>query len=161
MMRMWHTLTLSLMLASVLSCGESGNDPANGSCRLRCNHPEQDVCNEPASIPNFQAQRASWTSSICGASPAGAQFPFLVEGRCSNGARLLYTGGGTSAERRYYDADGRFLGLESGTDAGNGAGGDCREFSAYWPERIACGSGTVTQIHCGTILQLGDQIEPW
>jgi hypothetical protein len=100
----------------------------------------------------FEATLADWTTSKC-LHPlgTGSQFPFLVEGSCANGRRMLYTGTGISVERRYFDSEGTFQGLETGSDGCNGCCGS-------WPTTIPCGAAEVTRVICGAALVRGSPI---
>jgi hypothetical protein len=101
---------------------------------------------------SYEATLADWTTSKClHPSGMGSQFPFLVEGSCANGRRMLYTGTGTTVERRYFDSEGAFQALETGSDGCDGCCGS-------WPTTIPCGAAEVTRVICGAALGVGSPI---
>jgi hypothetical protein len=100
--------------------------------------------------PDFDATLVDWSAGRCGSGFGG--FPFFVEGACMNGGHVLYSGTGTTTERRFFDATGRFQAVQTGSDAG--APG-CAVAS---PAPFTCGSVTVTRVLCGTALAVGDVI---
>jgi hypothetical protein len=100
--------------------------------------------------PDFAATLADWSANRCGAGFGG--FPFLVEGACMNGGHVVYSGTGTTIERRFFDAAGHFQAAQTGSDAGAPT---CAVGSLA---PLACGSVTVTRVLCGNALGVGETI---
>jgi hypothetical protein len=181
MLRAWHMLAPALALA--LSCSEAVTQPvddaaldaggedamdvsepersdagvgaradaeaspmAEAGCPSGCPHEIQGYCSElPLSpLQDFESTLAVWREKPCSW--------FRVEGSCASGGKVLYSGTGLSIERRFFDSEGRFEALQTGTDATPPGCG------RPWPNPISCGEAVISQVICGTRLQVGEVI---
>lgn len=126
------------------------------ACPSGCPIETQGYCSELPVSPllDFEATLTAWRTDKCPAQNGEfiGGFPFLVEGTCSSGGRVLYSGTGLSIERRFYTSDGGFEALQTGSDA---VPPGCNR---RWPTPITCGAAYVTRIVCGGALQLGASI---
>ena len=136
-------------------CTPNADETAD-ACRVKC--PElrdASACEalELSAFPSFEQARATLERNC--QSGTDDVFPFLVEGRCADGKRVLYHGTGFTIVRQFFAESGEFLAFEQGGDAGQGP--DCHE-SYYWPVRVLCEHAKVTRVVCGTALAIGDPI---
>lgn len=139
--------------AAAGTASASGPNSADDRCRSQC-----ELAGRCEEIPleSFMtfAETASDWSGICASSFGDGAFPFVIEGSCADGKRVLATGGGFTTERRYFDDSGRFVALTTSTDVIDPV---CKG-KGYWPERVQCDRGKVTLVHCGTIYEVGDPL---
>ena len=103
-----------------------------------------------AEQPGFDATLTDW-SGRCAQTRAETGFAFLVEGRCSDGTRVLKTGTGLSVERRYFNASGAFLGQEVESDFIDPI---CHG-THYFPVRVPCEESVVVRTICGNMRTVG------
>jgi len=138
--------------------GDTDAADAGDPCRSQCPlNVDGDTCVEQPleSFPVLEATLDEWSATMCVGDPSD-MFPFLLEAMCDDGTRVLYYGSGLSIERRYYDASGQFLALETGGDGGQGP--TCNS-SAYWPVRVVCENAVATNVVCGTAnFMVGDAV---
>ena len=125
-------------------------DPCLSQCELAAGvceeRPFEAFADYEETLAVWQAQAADWACD--------ATLPFIVAGTCSSGGRFLSQGGGFTTLTHYFEpATGDFIALATTTDVVappcNGRG--------YFPRDFACGSGTVTEVICGTLYDEGDE----
>lgn len=168
-MALRRELAACLALSTVLlGCGDDGEGSlgvdtkpsrADGSdggrvserCRAQCEL-AAGACveRELDAFESFDETLALW-SQRCPDAGEARSFPFVVAGRCRDGMRVLYTGGGFTTERRYFDATGSFIALTTGTDVVDQECGG----RGYWPEPVVCEAPVITAVHCGRGYEVG------
>jgi hypothetical protein len=133
---------------------DSGTMQHDDPCRSQCPLNTEGPCKEKPfeSFPALDVTFKEWSNARC---VGGGSFPFLLEAKCQDGTRVLYYGTGVAIERRYYDASGQFLGLETAGDGGQGP--TCND-SAYWPVRVECEDAKATKVVCGDQFKVGEPV---
>ena len=134
---------------------EAGGDTEmadDGPCRSQCELAAGGCVERPLEdFEDLDGTIELW-SQVC--SGVDAPFPFVVSGACADGKFVVMTGGGYTVEHRYFDDEGSFVALTTGTDVIDPV---CMG-QGYWPERVACEEGVVTEVHCGTNYKVGDPL---
>lgn len=90
------------------------------------------------------------------------EIPYVVVGTCTDeqtGDELLFAAMGTGF---YYEA--RFFAADSERIVAQYSGGDVVDpicyGQSYWPRRVQCSDGTITEVHCGTRYGVGEEFTP-
>ena len=148
MHRLRHRMARAIIVFScATACDEPAEEADHGAddesevCRSQCEL-AAGTCEEKAfaDFANFDGTLAQWSQRCPASSPS--RFPFVVEGRCGDGKRLLFTGGGKTAERHYFDESGSFLGLTTGTDVID----EVCQGQGFWPEHVRCDTPEVVRV---------------
>jgi hypothetical protein len=125
------------------SIGASCMDASGESCLLDCRFGDSCGNSDGGQPPELASALREWQ----GRCPQGATrtFPRLSEATCADGTRALELALGRGVERRFFDANGKFLAVEMEGDFIDPICAGIR----YWPKRVVCDSPVVTKVHCG------------
>ncbi len=140
----------TLTILSLIGLTATACDPCLSQCELAL-----DICLEKAfeEFDDFSTTRERWLGEL---SEFGCDdsIPFLVAGECSSHSGLfLFRGGGFTTMTHYFDPDTeQFISLTTGTDV---IGPICLGVG-YWPEHLECSNAVVTEVLCGTQIEVGD-----
>lgn len=142
---------LTVLLPSIALSMGCVPDPCLSQCELCAG-----ACTEKgiAEFPNFADAREVMVDRFSALRCDGS-FPYAAAGECADGQVFLTEFGGFVSETRFYGAQtGAFVGLITGTDCIDPV---CRG-KGYWPEPQRCDGATITEVFCGTLAAVGEQI---
>jgi hypothetical protein len=142
MLKIWRT---GVQLAVTAIAGTSLAVEPPAVCRSQCELAGRCEQIEFDEYPDFETTREEFSQNC------GTGRPFIVEGMCANGRKLIASATGFTSEIRLYSTNGDFEGLITQTDV---VARPCMGQS-FWPEFLQCEAPTVTADLCGDLFEVG------
>jgi hypothetical protein len=120
-------------------------------CRHPCNLCSPPCAEQPIeTYPDFEDTQSQWATR-CGSGASA-----VVAGVCQDGTRFVDYQDGRFGEARFFGGNtGAFVALLTQSDCHDAL---CLG-RGYWPVHMECAGAVVTEVLCGTLFHVGDQIE--
>ncbi len=126
-------------------------------CQLRIYNEAGPIDPSTIDFKDFETLRENWLNDLAFCQDETG-IPFRAAGTCSDGTAFLTELDGFTIITDYFDPlTGRFLSRSQQSD---GIDGTCCGLT-YYPELRHCGDATITEVICGTQVQVGQVLPNW